>query len=428
MAPLFTFSGVDPANIITRRPLPQTEEGRTMYERMTCDTLVSQPPTPDLKTPDQFFTRDARDLVINMHDGTPVTFWFFEDETDIIDGIQWPSKPMRMTAGNIVHSHVKSHMGAHSIHHHGLEPETINDGVGHISFEANEYTYQFTLRPDAAGTYFYHCHRNTPLHFELGMYGLLIIDPPEGPGRLYTGGPAYDHEIFLVPDDIDASWRDLTSGGFSGGEWIGGGTDGDPENKFGLECNNPDLPWYGSLDPAVSSLFPYSPGLSDFSPEYFMVNGIPVPQDNPYVPGMGEPGFPSTARFDPNVVCKGGEAVLMRTVCAAYNVLKITSELTCTVVGRDGRPLGRGDGTGPGLEMAQYSQPVEIAANSPFYLTTAQRRDLMFYPRIKGVYELKVEFLDWKSWEKTGEVRTTITVTESAPGLHIPAVNSLFLP
>ncbi len=50
-------------------------------------------------------------------------------------------------------------------------------------------------------------HKNTPLHFAFGMLGFLIVDPPEGRGRAFENGPAYDVEALWATREIDPDWH-----------------------------------------------------------------------------------------------------------------------------------------------------------------------------------------------------------------------------
>ncbi|MFN2350124.1 MAG: multicopper oxidase domain-containing protein, partial [Thioalkalivibrio sp.] len=200
----------------------------------SCGLHIDAPTNPNQVTPDvEFFlsTFMQGSQVIN---GVEVPIWGFKMDGGM--GGTMPSPPMRVRQGQIVHTHLNAMamMAPHTVHHHGIEPDTFNDGVGHYSFDVlGEYTYQW--RASQAGTYFYHCHTNTVLHAEMGMYGGLIVDPPSGPGTVYEGGPAYDVEAIWAVDDIDMNWH----------------------------C----LPWDAALCGGDA-------GLNNFNPEIFCINGI----------------------------------------------------------------------------------------------------------------------------------------------------------
>jgi FtsP/CotA-like multicopper oxidase with cupredoxin domain len=65
----------------------------------------------------------------------------------------------------------------HTIHFHGIHPAHM-DGVFEVVDPGGSFTYEFPARP--YGMHLYHCH-STPLkkHIAKGLYGALIIDPPE---------------------------------------------------------------------------------------------------------------------------------------------------------------------------------------------------------------------------------------------------------
>jgi len=109
----------------------------------------------------------------------------------------------------------------HTIHLHGLDVNTANDGVPETSVAAipandlqngagNVITYQFI--PDKPGTFMYHCHQEADIHVQMGMYGALIVynplddaaalgGPTTGGGQLY--GHSYDKDVIMLLTEID---------------------------------------------------------------------------------------------------------------------------------------------------------------------------------------------------------------------------------
>ncbi len=239
-----------------------------------CYTYPDAPATPGLTTADAVFNRGIyMNGSVTMDDGRAVEVWGFTDGGMGGMGGQFPSPAIRVTEGQIVHTvlTVQGRMWLHTIHHHGIEPSQENDGVGHYSFDVDgTYTYQW--KASHAGTYFYHCHTNTVLHAEMGMYGALIIDPPEGWGTLYSGGPTYDREVVWACDEFDSSWHGLP--------WDAGTCGGDV-------------------------------GLNDLNPDYFLITGVDGAQ---------------SALTDPSVAVSMtvGERLLVRYINAGYLPQRIT--------------------------------------------------------------------------------------------------------
>ncbi len=261
-----------------------------------CYTYPASPATPGLTTADITFNRSIyMNGSMRMDDGRSVSIWGFRDGGGGMGGGMgggdFPSPPIRVTQGQLVHTILNNPgmMWLHTIHHHGIEPSTENDGVGHYSFDVRgSYTYQW--RPSHAGTFFYHCHTNTVLHAEMGMYGALIVDPPEGPGTLFSGGPTYDVEAIWACDEIDSSWHRLN--------WAAGTCGGDA-------------------------------GLNSLNPDYFIISGVDGKRS-----ALTDPRVATTVAV--------GQTLLVRYICAGYLPQRITfGGLTASMVMSDGRALPR---------------------------------------------------------------------------------------
>jgi FtsP/CotA-like multicopper oxidase with cupredoxin domain len=311
---------------------------------------------PDFVTPDIILRRRLSaglNLSLPAGRGRPAINLPMEVIEDPDGERTFPSETIRVRQGQVVHVEVSASGGSHTIHWHGIEPSPINDGVGNTAFELGRYTYQF--RPSEAGTYIYHCHKNTPLHFELGMYGLLIVDPPEGPGRAFDGGPEYDIEAFWVVDELDPRWHFLN------------------HNAFMVRVN--DI----NGDPNVrDSLFEFTNNgiFNEFRAEYFVVTG--VPSVNNYTP-ITDPRVAINAQV--------GQKILIRVVNAGYTLQRYSIPIDATVIAIDGHPLGK-------PPFGKYSSPITLKANTPFELTSARRWDLIIDAKSSGIFEAKVEHYD----------------------------------
>ncbi len=317
-----------------------TLEGTGITEEVTfstfgCNVFKQGPATPDKLLPDVVYKRRGAETAdLKTPDGKKIKVWSFVDSALPLSSqlVSYPSPTIRVRQGQIVHTVLTSAKGPHTIHHHGIEPTTANDGVGHVSFEVNDsYTYQW--QPKHAGTFFYHCHRNTVLHFELGMFGMLIVDPPEGPGRVFQDGPAYEVERIWVADDMDPRWHAI-----------------------------------GSHDAGLCGM---DVGLNRFEPKYFLLSGI----------------FNNKTMTDSRTVvtAKLGERILIRLLNASYSLLHVTLACDAEWVGSDGHGMGR----------EPWCDKVTIPAGTPIDLSSAQRYDLILLPPARGIYSVRMEFRHW---------------------------------
>ena len=121
-------------------------------------------------------------------EGVTYTFWTF--------GGTVPGSFIRIRQGDTVEFHLKNNPGNKMPHNIDLHGVTGPGGGAASSFTAPGHESQFTFKALNQGLYVYHC-ATAPvgMHIANGMYGLILIEPPEGL-------PKVDHEYYVMQGDF----------------------------------------------------------------------------------------------------------------------------------------------------------------------------------------------------------------------------------
>jgi len=116
-----------------------------------------------------------------------------------------PGPLLHVAKGDLVRLTFKNtHDKPHTIHKHGYHRNNV-DGV-HPVPPHEDFLIEFVANP--CGTYVYHCHINTPLHQDRGMYGQFLVDCPDLPPDLLPESYV-DHEFLAVVDEQPRDWPAL---------------------------------------------------------------------------------------------------------------------------------------------------------------------------------------------------------------------------
>lgn len=357
-------------------------------------------PTPDAVVADvNLSRRGLHDLDLNVPGLGNVEIWSFRDNED--GNATWPAPTIRVREGMAIKTLMNNRRGPHTIHHHGIEPTAANDGVGHLTFDVGAgVVYNYQWQPTEAGTYFYHCHVNTVLHFEMGMYGLLIVDPDAGTAPFQDGGPGmvwhgnalenYAKEAFWVVDDIDLTWHARARHGH--------------DRRAGIEC--------GTFLTIAELQEQFADGdgllLHDFRPEVFVVSGVAAAWNATL--GRTVPNALVTTPGDSVVTPRvpRGQKLLVRALNASYTTTRwrFDSRVNGMVTAVDARTLGR-------EPFGRYSRPFSLASiNHQFQLTTAQRYDILIDTTglQAGQYDTEIGFYHWITDNLIQTIRTRFIV------------------
>lgn len=144
-----------------------------------------------------------------MSDGASLTFWGFNFGNTPPPNPVFPAPVLYLvedTQYRIVLRNFSPHN--HTIHLHGLDVDQQNDGFPMTSFviPPGGGTGEYNFIAPHAGTYYYHCHVESFIHLHLGMYGAIIVRPPDSSNTAWQGGPAFDIERMWTVGEMDSLW------------------------------------------------------------------------------------------------------------------------------------------------------------------------------------------------------------------------------
>jgi FtsP/CotA-like multicopper oxidase with cupredoxin domain len=115
-----------------------------------------------------------------------------------LSGMMWPQEPAPYSG--------------HTIHLHGADVKTSEDGVPETGAAITGDTYTWTPAAGMEGSYAYHCHQHTVKHLEMGMYASLIVRPKDASGNFLnqingTSATAFDYVQNYMLSTVDPAYH-----------------------------------------------------------------------------------------------------------------------------------------------------------------------------------------------------------------------------
>ena len=179
-------------------------QGAPIDAILTSPPMV--PPATGRTAPAKVIVKlDVVEKEMQISEGVTYTFWTF--------GGTVPGSFIRVRQGDTVEFHLRNMPESKMPHNIDLHSVTGPGGGAASSFTAPGHSSRFTFKALNAGLYVYHC-ATAPvgMHVANGMYGLILIEPPEGlspvdkeyyvmQGDFYTAGKY--REKGLQPFDME---------------------------------------------------------------------------------------------------------------------------------------------------------------------------------------------------------------------------------
>lgn len=131
---------------------------------------------------------EVQEVTLPISEGVDYVFWTF--------GGKVPGKFIRVRQGDTVVMILKNHPSSKMPHNIDLHAVTGPGGGAASSFTAPGHSSQFTFQALNQGLFVYHC-ATAPvgMHVANGMYGLILVEPPEGL-------PPVDREFYVMQGEF----------------------------------------------------------------------------------------------------------------------------------------------------------------------------------------------------------------------------------
>jgi FtsP/CotA-like multicopper oxidase with cupredoxin domain len=221
---------------------------------------------------------------------------------------------------------------AHTLHWHGFRNQiALFDGVPEVSIGVPAgRSFPYFYRPHEPGTYMYHCHFEDVEHVQMGMQGVIFVNPAQNGTTMNgfdrfvfndgDGSTGYNREFALLLDELDIAPHQLS-------ELV------------------QEFTW------------------TDYDPEYYVINGRSYPDT---VKVNGDPSMPEQP-ISSLVQANGGERILLRLANLGYQqeAMQLPG-VTMRVVGEDATLL-----RGPGGADLSYD-------TNTIYIGPGESRDVLF--------------------------------------------------
>jgi len=143
---------------------------------------------PRSALPDRYFYLEAQKTMVTLPSGEQREAWTFNGEL--------PGPELRVKEGELVEVALYNRDvdAGVTIHWHGIDVPNAEDGVAGLTQDAvmPEQLHIYRFVADEAGTYWYHSHHQSSRQVQMGLYGVIIVEPDEAPAQ-----PAVDLTVML---------------------------------------------------------------------------------------------------------------------------------------------------------------------------------------------------------------------------------------